>query len=205
MHAADGRPHGPQSVKRSEVMATLVERLTSSLAKKQAKARATADRSARRVKAAESSVEKARVSLEKAQARLRAAETKLEQVRASAEELLVKQTADAEATASKLAEAEERARSIPVPSAARVTTAPARRKEWVVLYDGGEVAVQPGIRASLNAFLGRKKRVTLDNEFSGRLLDVLGIEQCETLRLTIPGRNGYTATVTDDGLEFVRG
>jgi hypothetical protein len=94
---------------------------------------------------------------------------------------------------------------VPAKSAARVTTTPARRKEWVVLHDGGEVAVPPGIRASLTAFLGRKKRVTLDNEFSGRLLDVLGIQQCDTLLLTIPGRNGYTATVTDDGLEFVRG
>jgi hypothetical protein len=186
-------------------MATLVERLTSSLAKKQTKAKATAERSTHRVKAAESSVEKARAALERAQARLRAAETKLARVRVSAEELLAKQTADAEATASKLAEAEERARCIPVRSAARVTTAaPARRKEWVVLHDGGEVAVPPGIRESLRAFLGRKKRVTLDNEFSGRLLDVLGIEQCDTLLLTIPGRNGYTVTVTDDGLEFAR-
>jgi hypothetical protein len=189
-------------------MATLVERLTSSLAKKQAKAHATAERSTHRVKAAESAVEKARAALEKAQARLRVAETKLARVRVSAEELLAKQTADAEATALKLAEAkakaEERVKAIPVPAAARVTTAPARRKAWVVLHDGGEVAVPPGIRASLQHFLGRKKRVSLDNEFSGRLLDVLGIEQCDTFLLTT-GRNGYTVTVTDDGLEFVRG
>jgi hypothetical protein len=153
-------------------------------------------------------VAKARAALEKAQARLRVAETKLARVRVSAEELLAKQTADAEATAAKLAEArakaEERARSIPVPSAARVTTVAPARKEWVVLHDGGEVAVPPGIRASLNAFLGRKKRVTLENEFSGRLLDVLGIDQPATLLLSA-GRHGYTVTVTDDGLEFVRG
>jgi hypothetical protein len=190
-------------------MATLIERLTCSLAKKQAKARATADRSARRVAASESAVAKARVALETAQARLRAAETKLARVRVSAEELLAKQTADAEATASKLAEAkakaEERVKAIPAPAAARRTTpAPAGRNEWVVLYDGGEVAVLPGIRESLRAFLGRKKRVTLDNEFSGRLLDVLGIDQPATLLLTA-GRHGYTVTVTDDGLEFVRG
>jgi hypothetical protein len=185
-------------------MPTNVERFTKSLASKEARLERTRERMAKRAAGAEAKLAKAQEALAKAQARVQAAQAALAKAKADAEALITKQADDVSKARERLEAARATARAMPAKSAARVTTAPARRKEWVVLYDGGEVAVPPGIRASLNAFLGRKKRVTLDNEFSGRLLDVLGIDQPDTLLLTA-GRHGYTATVTDDGLEFVRG
>ena len=185
---------------------TNVERFTKSLASKEARLERTRERMAKRAAGAEARLAKAREALAKAQARVEAAEAALATAKSDAEALITKQTDDVSKARERLEAAQAAAQAMPAKSAARVTTAaPALRKEWVVLHDGGEVAVPPGIRSSLCAFLGRKKRVTLDDEFSGRLLDVLGIQQCDALLLTIPGRNGYTATVTDDGLEFVRG
>jgi hypothetical protein len=185
---------------------TNAERFTKSLASKEARLEKTRQRMAKWAAGAEASLAKARAALAKAQERVEAAEAALAKAKADAVSLITKQTDDVSKARERLEAAQATAQAVPVKSAARKTTAvPARRNKWVVLYDGGEVAVPPGIRASLNAFLGRKKRVTLDNEFSGRLLDVLGIDQPDTLMLTIPGRSGYTATVADDGLEFVRG
>jgi hypothetical protein len=184
---------------------TNVERFTRSLAGKEARLEKTRERMAKRSADAEARLAKAREALAKAQERVKASEEAVAKAKSGAETLITKQADDVSKARERLEAARATAQAMPAKSAARVTTAPAGRKEWVVLHDGGEVAVPPGIRASLNAFLGRKKRVTLDNEFSGRLLDVLGIEECDALLLTIPGRNGYTATVTDDGLEFVRG
>jgi hypothetical protein len=144
------------------------------------------------------------MALAKAQARVEAAEAALAKAREDAEALITKQSDDVSKARERLEAARATAQAMPAKSAARVTTAPARRKEWVVLYDGGKVAVPPGIRSSLNSFLGRKARVTLDTEFAGRLFDVLGIDQATTFLLTIPGRRGYVATVVEDGLEFVR-
>jgi hypothetical protein len=184
---------------------TNVERFTKSLASREARLEKTRERMAKRAVSAEAKLAKVREALVKAQARVEAAEAALATAKSDAEALITKQTDDVAKARERLEAARATAQAMPAKSAARVTTAPARRKEWVVLYDGGEVAVPLGIRASLNAFLGRKKRVTLDNEFSGRLLDVLGIEECDALLLTIPGRRGYVATVVEDGLEFVRG
>jgi hypothetical protein len=183
---------------------TNVERFTKSLAGKEARLEKTRERMAKRAVSAEAKLSKARMALAKAQERVEAAEAALATAKSGAETLINKQTDDVSKARERLEAARATAQAMPAKSAARVTTAPARRKEWVFLHDGGEVAVPLGIRASLNAFLGRKKRVTLDNEFSGRLLDVLGIDHPDTLLLTA-GRHGYTVTVTDDGLEFVRG
>jgi hypothetical protein len=185
---------------------TNVERFTKSLASKEARLERTRERMAKRAAGAEARLAKAREALAKAQARVEAAEAALAKAREDAEALITKQTDDVSKARERLEAARATAQAMPAKSAARVTTAPraSRSKDWVVSHEAGGVVVPPGIRSSLNAFLGRKARVTLDNEFAGRLFDVLGIDQATTLLLTIPGRKGYVATVVEDGLEFVR-
>jgi hypothetical protein len=187
---------------------TNVERFTRSLASKEARLEKTRERMAKRAVSAEAKLSKARMALAKAQARVEAAEAALAKTKVGAETLITKQTEDVSKARERLeaAHAAAQAKAIPAPSAARVTAAPraSRPKDWVISHEAADVAVPPGIRSSLNAFLRRRARVTLDNEFAGRLFDVLGIDQAQTLLLTIPGRKGYVATVVEGGLEFVR-